>query len=62
MTSVTADQIAYLATAVLGLNFSESDIKSVAGTISKPGDHVELRIDEEELYELIIETFYRKVS
>ncbi|MCL2052005.1 MAG: LCP family protein [Lachnospiraceae bacterium] len=62
VTSITADQIAYLSTAVLGSSFSEQDMVSVAGESTVPDYHEEFRVDEEELIELIIETFYREVD
>jgi anionic cell wall polymer biosynthesis LytR-Cps2A-Psr (LCP) family protein len=62
VTGITADQVAYLSTAVLGASFTEQDMTAVAGEITQPGEYEEFRVDEEKLIELIINTFYREVT
>jgi anionic cell wall polymer biosynthesis LytR-Cps2A-Psr (LCP) family protein len=62
VTSVTPDQILYLANAAFGCSLSEDDMVSVTGTITMPGLHEEFRVDEEALLDLIMEVFYRTVD
>lgn len=61
LTTITADQISYLSTAVLGLSFNDDDIFSIPGQTIKPGYYEEFIIDEEELVELIVKIFYRSI-
>ena len=62
LTAITTDQIAYLSTAVMGCSFTEEDMFSVTGSITKPDLYEEFRVNEEELHELIIEVFYRPID
>ncbi|MDR0220347.1 MAG: LCP family protein [Lachnospiraceae bacterium] len=62
VTSVTADQIAYLANAAFGCSLSEDDMMSVTGTIAAPGLYEEFRVDEEALLDMIMNVFYKTVD
>lgn len=61
ITSITADQIAYLSTVVLGCSFDSEDMISVTGNIEKTDIYEEFIIDEQALYDLIIDVFYKEV-
>ena len=62
VTSFTADQAAYLSTIVLNCTFGEEDMISVQGTVEKKDVYEEFHVDEEALYELVINVFYREVD
>lgn len=59
VTSITADQAAYLSTAVLGCKLTEEDMMSVAGEVISSGELEEFYVAEELLYDLIIKVFYK---
>jgi len=61
ITSITADQIAYLSTVVLGCSFDSEDMISISGSIEKTDVYEEYIINEQELYDLIIDVFYREI-
>ena len=61
ITSITTDQIAYLSTVVLGCSFDSEDMISVTGNIEKTDIYEEFIIDEQALYDLIIDVFYKEV-
>ncbi len=62
ITSITADQAVYLSTIALECTFSMEDMVSVRGTVEKQDVYEEFRIDEQDLYDLIIQVFYRQVG
>lgn len=62
ITSITVDQAVYLSTIALECSFSMEDMVSVQGTVDKQDVYEEFHIDEQALYDLIIEVFYRRVS
>ena len=62
MGSLTQSQAAYLAGQAPGLKFSADDVHSLAGTGTAPDVYEEFRVDEDELYELIVDIFYRDVG
>ena len=62
VTSITGDQVAYLSTAVLGINLSSDDVTSVAGHVYLGGELEEFWVIEDELYDLIVNTFYSVVQ
>lgn len=61
VTSITADQIAYLSTIALECTFADEDMISVEGMVQKEDVYEEFIVDEEALYELIIRVFYREI-
>lgn len=61
VTSITADQVAYLSTVAMECTFSDEDMISVEGTVQKEDVYEEFIVDEEALYELIIQVFYREI-
>ena len=62
VTSITADQVAYLSTIALDCTFSDEDMLTVQGTVRKEDVYEEFLVDEEALYDLIIQVFYREVE
>ncbi len=62
VTSITADQAAYLGTIALDCTFDGEDMLSVAGTVEKEDVYEEFYVDEEALYDLILRVFYRRIS
>ncbi|MCM1214431.1 MAG: LCP family protein [Lachnospiraceae bacterium] len=62
ITSFTADQAAYLSTIVLDCSFGEEDMISVQGTVGKEDVYEEFHVDEQALYDLIVNVFYREAD
>lgn len=61
VTSITANQVAYLSTIALECTFADEDMISVEGTVQKEDVYEEFIVDEEALYDLIIQVFYREI-
>ena len=62
VTSLSAKQAAYLSTVVLECTFKDEDMITVQGTVEKGEVYEEYYIDEQVLYDLIINVFYREVA
>lgn len=62
ITSITADQAAYLSTIALECSFSDEDMLSVPGTVEQGEIYEEFYIDEQAFYDLIINVFYREAD
>lgn len=62
VTSFSVDEITYLASTVLGYDFSMEKISSIAGDMKMGEKNEEFYVDEEALRNKIIETFYEKVQ
>lgn len=62
VTSLTADQVAYLSTIALECSIRPEDMVSVRGEVKKQDVYEEFYVYEGELYDLIVDTFYREVS
>jgi len=62
VTSFSMDEITYLASTLLGYDFSIEDIIGIQGEMVMGEKHEEFYVDEEFLRNLIIETFYEKVE
>lgn len=62
VTDITVDEMVYLSTLLIDTSFSEEDMMSVLGTVEKNGNYEEFIIDEDKLFDLMIEVFYREVS
>lgn len=60
VTSFSLDEITYLASALIGYDFSADRIQSLIGTSAMGKKNEEFYVDEEELKKLVIETFYEK--
>lgn len=62
ITSVDLDQINYLSSIVLESTFSGDEIHSVEGTSVRGEKLDEFYVDDQSLYELILEVFYREIE
>ena len=62
VTNISVDEVSYLAPYITGYSFDSSDIIMVEGTTRKNGDFDEFIVDEDALYQTIIDTFYEKVD
>lgn len=61
VTSVGMEQAVYLCTEYIDCSFTAEDICSVGGSIEKPGVYEEFYVDDEALYEMILEIFYEEI-
>ncbi len=62
VTNITADEISYLAPLITTYSFDESDIIVIDGKTQKNGKFEEFLVDEDDLYDTIINTFYQKID
>lgn len=62
VTDVTIDEVSYLATRVADYHFDSSNMYSLAGETVMGEKFEEYYVDEEALYELILEVFYEAVN
>jgi LCP family protein required for cell wall assembly len=62
VTNITADEISYLAPLITSYSFDSSDLKMIEGKNQKNGEFEEFIVDEDALYQTIIDTFYEKVD
>lgn len=58
ITDLNVSKIAYLATSFANVNFSESDFVTVPGEVVAGEQYAEYHVDDEALYEMILDTFY----
>ena len=62
MTDIDLDNAVYLISEAAGMSFTDENLITVQGE-SKAGDvYDEFYVDEEALYELILDTFYTEVT
>ena len=62
VTSLSADEIAYMADTLLGYDFSMENIISVPGESKMGEKHEEFYIDDAALKQIVIDVFYEQVS
>lgn len=62
VTDISLNDAVYLATEGLSISFDEEDILTVPGNAEKGAVYDEMHVDEQALYELILDTFYNDVS
>ena len=62
VTNISVDEISYLAPYITSYSFDPSDIRMIAGQTQKTGKFEEFIVDENDLYQTIIDTFYEKVD
>jgi LCP family protein required for cell wall assembly len=62
VTNITPDEISYLAPLLTTFSFDADDLKMIKGTTQKTGEFEEYIVDEDDLYNTIIEVFYEKVE
>lgn len=62
VTNITADEISYLAPEIASYSFDSSDIRMLEGETVKNGEFEEFLVDEDALYEMIIDIFYEEIG
>ncbi len=62
VTNITADEISYLAPYIVNYSFDSSDLKMIKGHNQKNGEFEEFIVDDDDLYQTIIDVFYEKVD
>lgn len=61
-TNVTADELVYLAPEIVNYKFGENQIFMIPGETTQGEVYEEFNVDEDGLYELILNVFYNKVD
>lgn len=61
LTDLGIGQISYLATKAAGMEF-EGDLRSLSGELVEVNNMAELHVDQESLYDLMLEVFYTEVQ
>jgi hypothetical protein len=59
ITNLDTSKIAYLTTKIMKVNFSENGFQTIPGEV-RAGEHAEYHVDDEVLYQMILDTFYIK--
>ncbi|MBR6627290.1 MAG: LCP family protein [Lachnospiraceae bacterium] len=62
VTDISIDEVTYLATTLLGYDFSGANIHSLAGETVATESFEEFHLDQQALYDTIIEVFYKPVE
>ncbi len=62
VTNITVDEISYLAPLKTSYSFDSSDLRMIEGKTQKNGEFEEFIVDEDSLYQTIIDIFYEKVD
>lgn len=62
VTNISVDEISYLAPYITSYSFDPSDLRTIDGKTQKTGKYEEFIIDEDSLYQTIIDVFYEKVD
>lgn len=60
ITNLSVSKITYLTTLFAKVDFSEESFRTVPGTVQAGKKHAEFYVDDEALYEMILDTFYIK--
>lgn len=60
ITNLNVSRVAYLSTVLSKVNFSEESFKTVPGEVVDGGKYAEYHVDDEALYQMILDTFYIK--
>jgi len=61
-TDITADELTYLVPLINGYSFNDEDIITLEGTTTQGEKFEEFYVDEDALYQTIIDVFYEKIS
>lgn len=61
-TSLRLSQILYLSSVAVRSDFSDKNIVTLPGEVTMGEKYAEYHVDDEELFQLIIDTYYREVS
>ena len=59
ITNLDTSKIAYLTTKIMKVDFAEDSFQTIPGEVVA-GDHAEYHVDDEALYQMILDTFYVK--
>lgn len=62
VTNIDISKVTYLATQLLNVNFSEENMKNIPGEVVMGEKYAEYIVDDQALYEIILDTFYTKVD
>ena len=62
ITNLDTSRIAYLTTLVTKVDFSEDSFRTVPGEVVAGEKHAEYHVDDEALYQMILDTFYVKAE
>lgn len=62
VTNLGLDHAVYLATLMLDTDFSGDDIQMLPGTTKKGNYYEEFHVDQDQLYDLILNNFYKEVE
>lgn len=60
VTDITVSKVSYLATVFGNISFTEESFETVPGEVLDGGKYAEYHVDDEALYQMILETFYVK--
>ena len=60
VTNLHVSKVAYLAKSLGKISFSEGNFQTVPGEVVAGEEHAEYHVDDEKLYEMILDTFYVK--
>lgn len=60
ITNLNVSRVAYLASVVTKVNFTEDSFKTIPGEVVDGGKYAEYHVDDEALYQMILDTFYVK--
>lgn len=60
VTDLTVSKVSYLATVFGNIRFTEKSFRTVPGEVVDGGKYAEYHVDDDALYEMILETFYVK--
>lgn len=60
ITNLNVSRVAYLSTIVSKVNFTEESFQTIPGEVVDGGKYAEYHVDDEALYQMILDTFYIK--
>lgn len=62
VTSISLDQAVYLCTEYMNGSFDTDNIYTIAGEVTKGEEYAEFNVDDDALYQLILDVFYEEVN
>ena len=60
VTNLTMQKVTYLTTIFSKVNFTEESFKTIPGQVVAGEEYAEFHVDDEVLYQMILDTFYLK--
>ena len=60
LNNVNVSRVAYLSTILSKVNFTENSFQTIPGEVIAGEKYAEYHVDDEELYQMILDTFYVK--